>query len=91
MHEFLLAFALTLVHELVDALGHGTPCPVGLDLISKLDDELPERFHLLRIRVVVDTIREDFGLLALRHATHMLGHRAVSQQHKLLNELVGIL
>ena len=39
----------------------------------------------------MDTIREDFGLLALGHTAHALGHRAVSQQHKLLDELVGIL
>ena len=91
LHELLLALALTLVHELVDTLGHGTTCAVGLDLISELYDELSERLHLLRIRVVVDTIREYLGLLALGHTAHTLGYRAVGKEHELLDELVGIL
>ena len=91
LYQLALALAIHVVHQLVDALDHRLARAVGLHLQAEVDDELSERLHLLRIRVVVDTIGEHLGFLTLRHAAYALGNGTVGQQHELLNELVGIL
>ena len=77
LHNLCLALSVNVVHELIDTLDHCLTRAVGLHLQAKGRDELPQRLHLLRIRVVVDTIREDLGFLTFRHTSNGLCHGAV--------------
>ena len=91
LNHLLFWASFCFVHQLVEASCRSSLCAVGLYSVAKLSDKLSECFQLLWVWIVVYTIRQRLSLLALSHLAHALCHRAVSQQHKLLNQLVGIL
>ena len=47
--------------------------------------------QFVHIGLVVDTIHKRLSCLVFGHLADVLGHLAVSQQHKLFDELVGVL
>ena len=91
LYELCLALAFHLVHKGVQSPCRGPLRARRLQLIAELRRELAQVLELLRIRVVVYTVRKRLGLLALRHLAHAFSHSLVSQKHKLLDEFVGIL
>src|SRR3712207_6047273 len=91
LYEFLLWAVGCFVHKLIDTLGNGTACALRLYLIAELHHVFAQRFHLLWVGIVVYTVRQGLGFLALLCLPYALCHGAVGQQHELLDELVGIL
>ena len=90
LYDVALGFALTRVHELVQRACRGSLCALRLHLVAELDHKLAQRLELLRVGVVVHTIGQRLCRLALLHLAHALCHGAVGEQHKLLDELVGV-
>ena len=67
-------------------------CPgLSREIVAEEADELTEHSELLLVGILVDAVDEGLGLLALGHLAHVLCHRAVGQQHELLDEPVGLL
>ena len=87
----LLFFAFHVFEQTVKALADVFLRTFGANFISKLGDKPAQRDQLLGIRDVVYTVGKDFRFLAARHSANVLGHGAVGQQHKLLDEFVCIL
>ena len=91
LYEVLLALALTSRHKRVERLSQCALRSVGLHLVSELHYKLAQRFQLRRVGIVVYTIGQSLGLFTLCHLADRFSHRSVGEQHKLLDELVGIL
>ncbi len=87
----LLFFAFHVFEQTVKALADVFLRTFGANFITKLGDKPAQRDQLLGIRDVVYTVGKDFRFLAARHSANVLGHGAVGQQHKLLDEFVCIL
>ena len=79
LDEFLLALALAVVHELVNAPCHGAACAVGLHLVTEFHDEFAQVFHLLRVGIVVYSVGQSLGGFAFGPSPYALGHGAVGQ------------
>ena len=96
LYRILLTRAPGLVHQRIQAAGDGALGAAGLHLIAKLDHKLPQILQLRGVRHVMHAIRQGLGRRLARRArsswfSYPLGHRTIGQQHKLLNELIGIL
>ena len=91
LDELLLLLACTAVEQCIEALGDGSLGASRLHLISEFHHKLTQGLQFGGVGTIVDTIRQCLGFLALGDNADALGHRAVGQQHKLLNKFVGIL
>ncbi len=87
----LLTCALGIGHQGIERFRDGSLGAAGLHPIAELRHELSQVLQFLRIRLVVDTIRQRLGLCALLHPSDALSDGLVGQQHKFLDEFVGIL
>ena len=88
-----LGFALDAVEQFVQLLGDGTPLR-GTEDVAETKGELTETIQLVGRGDIVHTIDHRTRNLAplLAHTVGAeLGHTAVGQEHKLLDELVGLL
>src|SRR5574344_1441718 len=74
LDEFLLLLALTFVHKCVETLGYCTFGVCSLFLISKLHHKAAQCLELLRVGLVVNTIRQCLGFQSLLHLTDTLCH-----------------
>ena len=85
---------LDLTKEFVDGFAHVARA-VDLHLVAERTHELAERNQLHRVGMVVNAVnhsaRDLLGLCSRLFAACKDGYLAVGEQHKLLNELVGIL
>ena len=91
LHEFCLAVSVHLLHELVERARRRPLGARALHLVSQFRRQLAQVFELLRIRIVMDTIGQRLPLLALAWTGHALCHSTVGQEHKLLDQFVGVL
>src|SRR3712207_676257 len=91
LYYFALAFAFDVVHELVNALGHGALGAIGLYFVAEFGDELAQRLHFLWVGIVVNAVGKGLCLAPFLYFSEGLGHGAVGQQHEFLDELVGVL
>ena len=89
-----LGRTLDLTKEFVDGFAHVARA-VDLHLVAERTHELAERNQLHRVGMVVNAVnhsaRDLLGLCSRLFAAGKDGYLAVGEQHKLLNELVGIL
>ena len=90
LDEFLLAFAVTFVHKVIERASRLALCTGGLHAIAKLHDEVLQVLQFERIRIVMHTIRQSLRLLTLLHLAHAFRHGAVGEQHEFLHEVVGL-
>ena len=65
----------------------------GFDIekaVSEFNDKLAQRFQLLRIWIVMNTIRKRLCLCTILNLAYTLGNSTVGKKHELLNKFVGI-
>ena len=91
LNDIRLISALYLIHKGVQTPCHCALRTSGFHLVSKLGDEVFERFELLWVWFIMHTVRQCLCYLALCHLSYALCHGPVRKEHELLNELVGIL
>ena len=91
LHDILLLLALHVGEETVQALRHLRLTALRAELIAELGDKAAQLLELLGVGHVVDAIDENLGLLVPGHTAYLFGHTAVGQEHKLLDQLVGVL
>ena len=91
LYHLLLGLSLGFIHQLVQAASRSALGASTLQTIAELHDKLPQGLQLLRVRIVVDTIRQSLGAFSPCHLAHALRHVAVGQEHELLYQLIGIL
>ena len=78
---------LHLREQLIDVFRYGLfTCTSGLERIAKSPNKLTELQQLILVRKVVNAIHKRL----LQEFAHMRGYRSVGEQHKLLNQLIGI-
>ena len=88
--KVLLFASLHLVQQSVDGCRYilfGSYCT---NLVTESGNEARQVFQLFGVGQVVNAVGQHFGLLAFWHTAYLFGHGAVGQQHKLLNQLVGL-
>ena len=91
LHHILLPTTIKVVHQLIQVLADLLLRTGGLQLIPEVHHKLAQTLQLLWVGLVVDTVRQRLGLLSLLYLSDRFSHLTVSQQHKLLDQLVGIL
>ena len=89
-NQILFLFALDVVQQVIDGLGHIRFCSAGAQFVAETGDELCQIVQFLRVGEVVDTVRQHFGFLAFGHTAYLFGYGAVGKQHELLYQLVGV-
>ena len=83
-------FAFSLIHQLIQAASHRSFCAFGFHFVTKFHNKLTQGLHLLRVRIIVNTIGKRLCFPSFLGLSDALGHSFVGQQHKLFNQLVGI-
>ena len=92
LHELLDRLVLHVLEQFVETLRHFGLGALRANHVAKLADEVLQVVELGWVRHVVHTVRQCLCLsIAFLHLAHAFSHRAVCQQHELLDELVGIL
>ena len=90
LNHLRFGFAFGLIHQLIQAASHRSFCAFGFHFVTKFHNKLAQGFHLLRVRIIVHTIGKRLCFPPFLALSDALGHGFVGQQHKLFNQLVGI-
>ena len=91
LYHLLLTSTLYLVHQLIQRTSSGPLGACRLEFITKLGCKLTQVLELLWVRIVMNTIRKGLCFLAFLHDSDAFCYSLISQEHKLFNQLVGIL
>ena len=89
-NQVLFLLSLYVVQQVIDRFRDirlGSACAKS---VTETGDELCEVVQLFRIRKVVDTVRQHFGLLSFGCLAYFLCYGAVGKQHKLFYQFIGI-
>ena len=91
LNHLLFTFALYLIHQLVQCPSSSSLRACRLEFITELGCKFTQVLELLWVRIVMNTIRKGLCFLAFLHDSDAFCYCLISQEHKLFNQLVGIL
>ena len=89
-NQVLFLLSLYVVQQMIDRFRYirlGSACA---ESVTKACDELSQIVQFLRIRKIVDTVRQHFGLFTFGSFSYLFRYGTVGKQHKLFYQLIGV-